>query len=76
VRGVDRDRDLGSMVQAMVQLAKNLDMTPLAEGIETAEELAFLLEHGCSLGQGFYLGRPVPAVEIGPIVHASSPTGS
>ncbi|MEP7033197.1 MAG: EAL domain-containing protein [Actinomycetota bacterium] len=73
VRGVDRDRDLGSMVQAMVQLAKNLDMTPLAEGIETAEELAFLLEHGCSLGQGFYLGRPVPAVEIAAIVHEASP---
>ena len=44
------------MVQAMIQLAKSLGMTPLAEGIETAEELAFLIEHGCPLGQGFFLG--------------------
>jgi EAL domain-containing protein (putative c-di-GMP-specific phosphodiesterase class I) len=71
VRGVDRDHDLGSMVQAMVQLAKNLDMTPLAEGIETAEELAFLIEHGCPLGQGFFLGRPVPPTEITAIVRGS-----
>jgi EAL domain-containing protein (putative c-di-GMP-specific phosphodiesterase class I) len=39
-------------------------MTPLAEGIETAEELAFLREAGCTLGQGFHFARPVPASEI------------
>ncbi len=43
------------MVEAMVQLAHGLGMTPLAEGIETAEELAFLREAGCTLGQGFLL---------------------
>ena len=73
VRGVDLDRDLGSMVQTIVQLAKNLDMTPLAEGIETTEELAFLVEHGCPLGQGFFVCRPIPAEEIPAIVHASRP---
>lgn len=64
VRGVDRDRDLGSMMQAMIQLASNLGMTPLAEGIETAEELDFLVEHGCPLGQGFFLGRSVRAPPV------------
>jgi EAL domain-containing protein (putative c-di-GMP-specific phosphodiesterase class I) len=59
------------MVQAMVQLAKNLGMTPLAEGIETAEELAFLIEHGCPLGQGFFLGRPMPSTEVPAIVRGS-----
>jgi diguanylate cyclase (GGDEF)-like protein/PAS domain S-box-containing protein len=71
VRGVDRDQDLGSMVQAMVQLAKNLGMTPLAEGIETAEELAFIIEHGCPLGQGFFLARPMPPTEVPAIVRGS-----
>jgi diguanylate cyclase (GGDEF)-like protein/PAS domain S-box-containing protein len=61
VRGVDHDRDAAGMVQAMIQLARNLEMIPLAEGIETAGELEFLVETGCSYGQGFYLSRPVPA---------------
>ena len=64
IHEVDRDVDSGRMVEAMVQLAHGLGMTPLAEGIETAEELAFLREAGCPLGQGFYFARPVPAEEI------------
>ena len=39
-------------------------MTTLAEGIETAEELAFLRERGCMLGQGFLFSQPVPPEEI------------
>ncbi len=58
------DRDAGTMVRAMVQLAKNLGMIPLAEGIETAEELAFLRALSCPLAQGYLFSRPVPANEI------------
>ncbi len=58
------DRDAGTMVRAMVQLAKNLGMIPLAEGIETAEELAFLRALNCPLAQGYLFSRPVPASEI------------
>ena len=64
VREVDHDPDAASMVRAMIQLALSLGMTPLAEGIETPGELAFLLEHSCPLGQGFHLARPAPADEI------------
>jgi EAL domain-containing protein (putative c-di-GMP-specific phosphodiesterase class I) len=52
------------MVQAMVQLAKNLGMIPLAEGVETTEELAFLRALDCPMGQGFLFSRPVPADEL------------
>ena len=68
IRAVDRDPDLGSMVKAMIQLAKGLGMTPLAEGIETQGELDFLIEHGCPLGQGFHFAKPVPAEEIPALV--------
>ena len=68
IRDVDRDPGLASMVTAMVQLARGLDMTPLAEGIETAEELAFLRDAGCPTGQGFLFSRPVPAEEIPALV--------
>ena len=58
------DHDAGTMVQAMVQLAKNLGMTPLAEGVETVEELAFLRALNCPLGQGYLFSRPVPPAGI------------
>ena len=64
VREVDLDRDAASMVVAMISLADNLGMTPLAEGIETEGEWAFLADRGCTLGQGFFFSRPVPADEI------------
>jgi diguanylate cyclase (GGDEF)-like protein/PAS domain S-box-containing protein len=64
VRGVDEDGQAGSMVEAIVQLAQSLGMTPLAEGVETEAERAFLAEHGCRLAQGFHFSRPVPAPEI------------
>ena len=64
VSRVDEDIDNASMVRAMIDLAQNLGMTPLAEGIETQGEIEFLAEHGCPLGQGFHLGRPMPASEI------------
>ena len=64
VRDVDKDRGLAGMVRAMIQLAQSLDMTPLAEGIETPGEFVFLRSNGCRLAQGFYFSRPVPAHEI------------
>ena len=52
------------MVRAVIALAEGLGMQPLAEGIETEEQWRFLVEHGCELGQGFYLSPPLPAEEI------------
>ncbi len=64
VREVDLDSDAGSMVSAMISLADNLGMRPLAEGIETEGEWRFLADRGCELGQGYYFCRPVPADDI------------
>ncbi|MGZ8629374.1 MAG: putative bifunctional diguanylate cyclase/phosphodiesterase [Actinomycetota bacterium] len=64
VREVDVDTDAASMVSAMISLANNLDMIPLAEGIETEGEWRFLADRGCELGQGYFFSRPVPAHDI------------
>jgi diguanylate cyclase (GGDEF)-like protein/PAS domain S-box-containing protein len=64
VRELDRDEQNASMVSAMVALASNLGMIPLAEGIETQEEWHALTDRGCERGQGFFFSRPVPADEI------------
>ncbi|MEP6757700.1 MAG: EAL domain-containing protein [Actinomycetota bacterium] len=64
VSNVHEDRQAASIVAAFLELASGLDLVTLAEGIETAEELAFLRERGCKLGQGFYFSKPVPPEEI------------
>ena len=64
VQDVHADPQSASIVTAFLELARGLDMTTLAEGIETAEELAFLRERGCELGQGFYFSKPVSPEEI------------
>ena len=64
VRELDRDEQNASMVSAMVALASNLGMTPLAEGIETEKEWRELMARGCERGQGFFFSRPVPPDEI------------
>jgi len=64
VSGVDVDPQNQSIVSAFIELARGLGVTTLAEGIETEGELAFLLERGCVMGQGFYFSKPVPSEEI------------
>jgi diguanylate cyclase (GGDEF)-like protein/PAS domain S-box-containing protein len=72
VRDVPHEHEAASMVRAMVQLADSVGMVPLAEGIETEEQWRFLVEQGCTLGQGFYFGRPVSAEEITPRARSGS----
>jgi EAL domain-containing protein (putative c-di-GMP-specific phosphodiesterase class I) len=63
VRDLPGDRDARAIVRAMLQLATNLEIVPLAEGIETDAQLAFLTEQGCALGQGYLFARPMGADE-------------
>jgi diguanylate cyclase (GGDEF)-like protein/PAS domain S-box-containing protein len=58
------DQEAGNVVRAVIALAEGLGMQPLAEGIETEEQWRFLVDHGCELGQGFYLSPPLPGSEI------------
>ncbi|HEX8100179.1 MAG TPA: EAL domain-containing protein [Actinomycetota bacterium] len=64
IADVARDPHTRAMVAAFVQLAHNLDVAPLAEGIETEEELEFVKSCDCTLAQGFLFSRPVEAHEL------------
>lgn len=64
VDGIPDDEDDIAIVTATVQMARNLKLYSLAEGIETVEQYRFLKHLGCNYGQGYYFSRPVPAIEI------------
>lgn len=53
-----------AIVRTIIDMAYTLDMTVLAEGVETEEQRRFLLGHGCTLYQGYLFGRPVPAAQF------------
>lgn len=50
-----------AIVAALSQLSSTLGFHTIAEGIETPEQADFLRAYGCTFGQGFLLGRPIPA---------------
>ncbi len=64
VRALPQDADNAAITRSVIDLAKNMGLSVVAEGIEQADQAAFLLEHGCEMGQGFGLGRPGPAENI------------
>ena len=53
-----------AIATAIISMAHSLDLTVVAEGVETADQLAFLRNAGCDIMQGFYFARPMPAEEL------------
>ena len=58
VRNVHKNSQAAAIVRAIVGLARGLNLTVLAEGVETPEELAFLNQELCGEAQGYLFGRP------------------
>ncbi|WP_421549342.1 phosphodiesterase DibA [Pseudomonas sp. QD4] len=64
VAGLPWDEDDAAISRVIIALAQSMGMQVHAEGIEQEEQARFLLDHGCDLGQGYWFGRPVPAVQL------------
>lgn len=58
---MDANLEYAAIIQALVTLAHNLDIRVIAEGVETAEQIAQLQALECDLVQGFHFARPMPA---------------
>jgi EAL domain-containing protein (putative c-di-GMP-specific phosphodiesterase class I) len=58
VRNVDENAQAATIVRAVLGLGSGLGLPVIAEGVETAGELAFLNAEGCGEVQGYYTGRP------------------
>ncbi|MGU7775724.1 EAL domain-containing protein [Burkholderia sp. MR1-5-21] len=70
------DRRHAELVKAILSIARCLGQEVVAEGVETAEQAAFLRANGCRFAQGFLYGRPLPKSSIGDPLRMSSLGGS
>ena len=61
VQDIENDPDAAAICTAVIGLAHNLRLDVVAEGVETVEQRAWLRAAGCRIGQGFLLGKPLPA---------------
>jgi len=64
VQGLSRGGKDWVLCGSILTMAHALGLKVVAEGIETEEQRALLLELGCDYGQGYLLGRPMPAVDL------------
>jgi EAL domain-containing protein (putative c-di-GMP-specific phosphodiesterase class I) len=60
------------LVDSVIALAHGLGLDVVAEGVETAAQLAFLESHGCDHVQGFHIGRPMPAAKFERLLRTAS----
>jgi EAL domain-containing protein (putative c-di-GMP-specific phosphodiesterase class I)/CheY-like chemotaxis protein len=61
IRQMGESRQAYAVVSSIILMAHNLQMSVVAEGVETAEQLAALKRLGCEEAQGYFFGKPVPA---------------
>ena len=60
VSGVLGRHESQTIVHAVIDIGRSLGIPVVAEGVETAEQLAWLIDNGCDEVQGYFLGRPMP----------------
>ncbi|WP_417548194.1 EAL domain-containing protein, partial [Marinobacter segnicrescens] len=64
ITDVTRRHDDAVITRAVINLAHNLGIRVVAEGVETEDQLRFLRQNHCDLAQGYLMSRPVPAREL------------
>ena len=64
IQGIEGTETTRPLVQAIVAVARNLEIRVTAEGVETPQQLRFLRRLGCDRAQGYLLGKPLPVREF------------
>ena len=71
IRTIETEREAAAIVAAVVSLAKSLDITVIAEGIETLRQLTAVMDLDCDLLQGYLLSHPKEAKELPALIDTS-----
>ncbi|OHX16092.1 diguanylate cyclase [Chromobacterium amazonense] len=72
VRDIPQDADDSAIARAIINMAKNLNMQVVAEGVETMEQWQFLEQEGCDFVQGYLIAKPLPAEEFAALLTQGS----
>jgi diguanylate cyclase (GGDEF)-like protein/PAS domain S-box-containing protein len=68
VTNLGRNPQSAAIVRAVIDLGHALEMSIVAEGVETEEQLGFLIEEGCDAVQGYFIGKPLPIGQYAALV--------
>ena len=70
ISDIPRDKDDVAITRAVIAMAQSLQLKVVAEGVETAEQVRFLQEHGCDELQGYWFGQPCDAAAFAKLLEA------
>jgi diguanylate cyclase (GGDEF)-like protein/PAS domain S-box-containing protein len=73
IRNVTTNHADAAMTETIIRMAHSLKMDVIAEGVETAEQLSYLVRQGCDQMQGYYFSRPLPVPELEPLLRDATP---
>ena len=59
IRDIPQDSEDKAITRAIIAMGKSLNLTVVAEGVETLKQETFLREHGCDETQGYYFSKPI-----------------
>ncbi|WP_345975943.1 EAL domain-containing protein [Sulfurimonas sp. HSL3-7] len=69
---IQTNADDAELIRTIITIAHSFHLNVIAEGVETAEQYAFLHEHRCSCFQGYYCSPPLPGKAFGDLLHDKS----
>lgn len=74
IQDLPADPDDAAITLAIIEMARALGLSTLAEGVETQEQHDYLLQHGCEQMQGYLRGKPMPASEFSQLLEGKAAT--
>jgi diguanylate cyclase (GGDEF)-like protein/PAS domain S-box-containing protein len=72
IRDIPGNAEDKAITEAIIDMAKRLSLTVVAEGVETAAQESFLRKHACDQMQGYYFSKPVPAADFAALLGSHS----
>jgi diguanylate cyclase (GGDEF)-like protein len=71
IRDIPLDTEDRAITEAIIAMGRSLNLTVVAEGVETLEQETFLRNHGCDETQGFYFSRPIASDEFADLLRGN-----